>query len=149
MDAGARTAKRVRGVPRPVAEASQNLRRRMTPAERALWKSLRDRRLDDLKFRRQYALGSYILDFCCPSHRLVIEVDGSVHDEPEQRARDEARSELLAAFGYRVLRFRNDEVLGEHETVLNRIRDAATSDLPSQPLRADLTLKPRGATVDR
>jgi very-short-patch-repair endonuclease len=70
----------------------------------------------DLKFRRQHPIGKNIADFACPAHRLVIEVDGGQH--AEQIAEDEARSAALAARGYRVIRFWNNDVLQNLEGVI-------------------------------
>jgi very-short-patch-repair endonuclease len=106
-------------------DAARRLRQEATPAERVLWEAMRGRRLDGLKFRRQYAIGPYILDFCCTEHRLVVELDGGVHDEPDRAAYDAGRTEDLAAYGYRVLRFRNDAVFDDLEAVLDAIREAA------------------------
>ena len=118
-----RTDSRVRGASQEHIELAREFRRDMTPAERILWDALRGRRLRGLKFRRQVALGPFILDFCCPEYRLVVEVDGSVHDDPEQRDRDEYRSRHLESFGYRILRVRNEDVLGALRGVLVRICD--------------------------
>ena len=94
--------------------------RRMSPStERLLWKLLRDRKLAGLKFRRQVPMGPYVLDFVCLRHRLVVEADGLFHD-PEQDAR---RDDWLASQGFRVLRFRNDEIAGGGR-VLERIIEA-------------------------
>jgi very-short-patch-repair endonuclease len=101
----------------------------MTPAEKALWQALRRKQLDGLRFRRQVALGPYILDFICSEKRLIIEVDGDIHDD--QIDYDAARTEHLEQYGYLVLRFRNDEVLHRLETVLERIRAAAATHRPS------------------
>ena len=97
----------------------------MTPAEKRLWAAIRGRRLDGLKFRRQHALGSYIVDFICSEKRLIIEVDGDVHDE--QIDYDADRTEQLEQYGYRVIRFRNVEVLNDLGTVLATIRSACLS----------------------
>jgi very-short-patch-repair endonuclease len=92
--------------------------RRMSPAtERFLWKLLRDRRLEGLKFRRQVPMGPYVLDFVCLSHRLVVEADGPFH-EPEH---DAIRDAWLAAKGFRVLRFDNNLSNGSDYRVVNRI----------------------------
>ena len=85
------------------------LRQRSTPAEEVLWESLRDRRLEGLKFRRQHGFGPFVLDFSCAAHSLVIELDGAIHDD--QAEQDAYRTEYLAQYGYRVIRFRNEEVL--------------------------------------
>ena len=115
---------RIRGVSRPVQQAAQVLRLTMTPAEQQLWEAIRGQRLMGRRFRAQHPLGTFVLDFCCPSERLVVEIDGGVHDAPEQAAHDAARTASLEAHGYRVLRFRNEEVLTDLPAVLRRISAA-------------------------
>ena len=114
-----RTSRRIRGVSRGIQQRARELRKEMTPAERVLWGRLRNRQLKGLKFRRQHPLGRFIVDFCCAEHRLIVEVDGGVHRD--QRAYDEARTEVLQAYGYRVLRFPNEAVLGDVDGVLEVI----------------------------
>jgi very-short-patch-repair endonuclease len=105
------------------------MRTEPTGAEAVLWDALRDRRLGGAKFRRQHALGTFVLDFYCPAARLCIEVDGEVHDDADQQVRDEARSRVLAAHRIRVLRIRNDAVLTDLGAVLRRISsELAASD---------------------
>ena len=104
-----------------MTEAARALRRRMTPAESVLWEALRARQLGGLKFRRQHAVGTFALDFYCASAKLVVEVDGSIHDDPEIAAHDRARSEYLRGFGYRMLRVRNEDVLTDLPSVLEQI----------------------------
>jgi leucyl-tRNA synthetase len=87
-----------------------------------LWRALRKHRQDGFHFRRQHPIQRFIVDFCCTSRKLCIEVDGGIHDE--QRERDEERTACLEAAGYRVLRFRNEEVLGGLHLVVRRIRAA-------------------------
>ena len=84
-----------------------------------LWLVLRNRQLGGFKFRRQTPIGSYIVDFVCVEQRLVIEIDGSQHDE--RRGYDLRRTEALEAEGYRVVRFWNDEVLNSLEGVSEAI----------------------------
>jgi very-short-patch-repair endonuclease len=120
----------VRGVAESTLENAREMRRGQTLAERALWDALRGRRLGGLKFRRQYALGGYILDFCCTEQRLVIELDGAGHDEPEQAAYDAQRSQDLTDYGYTVLRFRNEVVLGDIGSVLAVIERCAFALTP-------------------
>jgi very-short-patch-repair endonuclease len=124
----------IRGVGDEVRANARHLRQRMTPAERVLWAALRGRQLDGSKFRRQHTLGMFILDFCCVEHRIVIELDGSGHDDPAQAHWDGTRSELLEDYGYRVLRFRNHEVMTELDRVLKEIAQAATTSRPTPPL---------------
>src|SRR4051794_10838158 len=98
---------------------ARRLRRDSTDAERTLWLRLRDRRLEGWKFRRQVSIDPYIVDFLCLDAKLVIEVDGGQHDE--NRAKDEVRTRFLEGFDLRVIRFWNNEVLGNLEGVLERI----------------------------
>jgi very-short-patch-repair endonuclease len=114
---------RIRGTTQPTEQIAQQLRRQPTPAEARLWSALSRRQLAGLKFRRQHPVGRFIVDFYCPSHQLVIEVDGAIHTQ--QVAYDEARTEQLRSFGYRVLRFTNQEVLSDLQTVLVRIVETA------------------------
>ena len=104
--------------PRLLRNARQ-LRSRMTDAEQCLWQHLRDRRLNGYKFRRQQPIGNYIADFVCIRPKLIVEVDGSQHDE--QRAYDETRSENLRALGFHILRFWNHDILQQTEAVLTVI----------------------------
>ena len=115
----------IRGTTTGVTTSSRHLRGSMTPAERTLWQALLRRQLHGLRFRAQHPVGSFILDFYCPSHKLVIEVDGPIHDR--QREQDQARTEHLQAYGYTVLRFSNDEVLTNLHTVLERITETASA----------------------
>lgn len=96
-------------------------RKNPTEAEHVLWQCLRKKGLG-VKFRRQHAIDQFIADFACHEEQLVIEVDGGYHDDPIQREDDLRRSQLLAALGYRVLRFSNDEILFDIEKVLTIIR---------------------------
>ena len=115
----------LRGTTRELRQAARILKRAMTPAEERLWNSLRDRRLRGLKFRAQHPLGRFVLDFYCASARLVIEVDGSVHDQ--QTERDDARTSVLEAHGLHVVRFHNEEIVADLPSVLTRILEAATT----------------------
>jgi very-short-patch-repair endonuclease len=107
----------------------RQLRRDMTPAEALLWSRLRSRRLIGSKFRSQVWLGPFIADFYCWEARLIVEVDGSQH--ADRIGYDSARSEQLARQGYKVLRFWNNEVLGDLEAVLAAIRVELLARVPS------------------
>jgi very-short-patch-repair endonuclease len=113
-------AKRMRAESQSVQRAARRLRCDPTPAEVALWVALRDRQLCGVRFRRQHAVGTFVLDFYSTAHRLAIEVDGDVHDQ--QQERDALRTEYLELRGIRVIRFRNEEVLHSLADVLTRIR---------------------------
>ncbi len=98
------------------------LRTNATDAERRLWSRLRQKQMDDFRFRRQQPVGPYIVDFFCPEASLIIEVDGGQHATRE--AEDKARTHWLEACGYRMLRFWNNDVLQNIEGVLVTIWDA-------------------------
>jgi very-short-patch-repair endonuclease len=107
-----------RTTPKIFARAKQ-LHREMTPAETKLWAHLRAHRTDDVHFRNQYAIGNYIADFCAPRKKLVIELDGSQHLEQEEY--DEERIAYLRSKGYKVLRFWNNDVMKDIDSVLHVI----------------------------
>lgn len=121
---------RIRGTNRQTEQAARSLRKNLTPAEAQLWSALRGRQLAGLKFRRQHPVGQFIVDFYCPSCKLVIEVDGDIHTQ--QQVYDEARTQHLQSFGYRVLRFSNEEVLSDLQTVLTHIVEIAETYFPPE-----------------
>ena len=99
-----------------------SLRKRSTSAEVELWNILKSRKLEGRKFRRQYSIGSYIADFCCPSEKLIIELDGDPHGEYHKIYEDENRDKYLESLGFTVLRFENRFVFQEPEHVKDEIR---------------------------
>jgi very-short-patch-repair endonuclease len=101
---------------------NNNLLNRSTSAEVALWKILKSKNLDGRKFRRQYSIDSYIVDFCCPSEKLIIELDGDPHGEYFKIQKDENRDKYLENLGFNVLRFENRFVFQEPEFIKNEIR---------------------------
>lgn len=115
----------------PKRAFARALLREMTEAEDRLWQELRGRRLDRLKFRRQVPIGPYVADFLCAEAFLIVEVDGSQHAD---LAYDQRRAEALKARGLRVLRFWNDEVLRELDSVCDTII-AYARDQTLQPWR--------------
>ena len=100
-----------------VKEHSEN----PTHSENVLWHLLRGQQLDGYKFRRQHIIGSYIADFVCLSKKLIIEVDGLIHEVPENKISDEERTVELNRFGFEVLRFTNDEITGDTDKILSAI----------------------------
>jgi very-short-patch-repair endonuclease len=104
------------------APRRKRLRRKLTPAEAALWLLLKSKTLDARKFRRQHGVGKYTLDFYCPSERLAIELDGEQHFTDRGMEYDHRRTEFLNTFNIRVLRFENDEVFYSPEGVLVEIK---------------------------
>lgn len=103
---------------------AKQLRAEATLAEQRLWFRLRNRRFEGLKFRRQLPIGPYIVDFVCLDQRLVIEVDGSRHNQLEGQLQDEARTAYLAREGFRVIRVWNNDVMGRMDAVLAFIRQS-------------------------
>ena len=108
---------------------ARKLRENSTDAERALWRGLRGGQLQNARFRRQHPLGPYFLDFACLAEKLVVEVDGGQHAEC---ATDGVRDQWLVGRGWRVLRFWNNEILGNIEGVLTVIAEAIVRP-PPQP----------------
>lgn len=102
----------------------RELRQSATKAEKILWEYLRNRNLDGLKFRRQHPIGKFIADFYCHEMKLVVELDGAVHDGKMNVQYDEARTLELKGSGIKVIRFRNSEVENNISFVLNEIRKA-------------------------
>jgi very-short-patch-repair endonuclease len=115
-------------------ENARRLRQASTDAERRLWYFLRNRQLDGCRFRRQAPLGHYVADFVCVERRLVIELDGGQHFETAMA--DLERTRHLARAGYRVLRFWNDQVLRETNSVLESILLALREPSARVPLFA-------------
>jgi very-short-patch-repair endonuclease len=98
-------------IPEKHRRNARSMRREMTDAERKLWGELRAHRLMGLGFRRQVPIAGYIIDFACPDHRLIVEVDGSQHNEDCNLEYDRVRTGRLEADGWSVLRVTNDDVL--------------------------------------
>jgi very-short-patch-repair endonuclease len=109
-----------------LVERARELRRNMTPAERQLWEYLKHA---PYRFLRQRPIDHFIMDFYCPALRLVIEVDGEQHYTEEGKAYDAERDTILQSYGLRVVRFRNEEVLRQFESVRQRIEAAFGSPL--------------------
>src|SRR5579872_3254168 len=105
----------------PGVALASHFRRTPSATERMLWKLLRDRQLDGLKFRRQVPLGPYIADFVCLSCKLIVEADGPWHDE----AHDAERDRWLTAHGFQVLRFSNGDIAEKSHEVFRAIREIA------------------------
>ena len=115
--------KTIRGTSRELEEAARGMRRQQTSAEAVLWGALQKKQVAGLRFRRQHPVGRFVLDFYCPACKLVVEVDGGVHDA--QQERDAERTKALEHYGYRVLRFRNEQVMHDLPEVVRQIAAAA------------------------
>jgi isobutyryl-CoA mutase len=115
-------------------------RSKPTEAENALWQYLRDKQIDGIKFRRQHIIDKYIADFISLENKLIIEVDGLIHQLPDNKESDEQRTARLNELGYTVIRFTNDEVLHDIGATTGRIKEKfyKLSDSKVSPLGGDL-----------
>jgi very-short-patch-repair endonuclease len=114
----------------PTAKVRE-LRRQETEAEKLAWHLLRDRRAG-LKFRRQFPVGKYVVDFYCFELRLAVELDGSVHAQPHQFKKDRAKDAYLKGLGIRVLRLPNGLVAEDPEQFVKKVRECGTTRILSK-----------------
>ncbi|MCH8010450.1 MAG: type I restriction endonuclease subunit R [Candidatus Marinimicrobia bacterium] len=127
-----------------LTETARQLRKKHTKAEELLWAILRNRQFLNLKFRRQHQILNYIVDFYCHSLKLIIECDGKIHDQKDQKEKDEFRDNQLKTVGFKILRFSNKEILEETESVLKTIAKIANYDPSPRGRRTQV----EGATQD-
>jgi very-short-patch-repair endonuclease len=106
------------------------LRNNPTQAEKILWEHLNNRDLFNLRFKRQHPIDIFIADFYCHKYKLVIEVDGEIHNNPENKEYDEGRDFEMAKYGIKILRFTNREVLENINVVIARIKQEIASLSP-------------------
>jgi len=97
------------------------LRKIETKAEKILWGRLRNRQVNGLKFRRQHPIGYFISDFYCHEIKLIIELEGKVHDKKEQKEYDKLRKELIDSWGYNIIDFKNKQIYNDIEKVIQTI----------------------------
>ena len=103
---------------------ARQMRHEPTSAEALLWQELRGSQVQGAHFRRQHAIGPFVVDFVCIRHRLIVEVDGNIHNHPDNVDYDRERQAYLEAHDFRVLRFTNDEVLDATSEVVSLISKA-------------------------
>jgi very-short-patch-repair endonuclease len=126
-------------------EFARRLRNAMKPAERELWRLLRAQQLRGFKFRRQAAIGAYVVDFVCFSHKLIVELDGPPHGEDAARRHDTIRTQWLAAQGYRTLRLWNHQMDEDWQLVVDEILKALLeTDFAAPPPSPALPTEGRG-----
>lgn len=116
-----------------LAEYRGELRKKLTPAEAAFWKIVKNSAFEGRKFVRQHSVGNYILDFYCPSEKLAVELDGTRHFSSLGAAKDRERASFLESRGIRVVRFENKEVFEETERLLDVIRANFRFGPPATP----------------
>ena len=123
----------MRGSRIPETRRARVLRQSQTQAEAVLWRALRGRRLDGLKFVRQEPIGPYFGDFVCRDEKLVVEIDGATHSTEAELRNDARRTEFLRGNGYRVVRFSNEDVYRNLDGVLDTIYAALNESDPKGP----------------
>ena len=101
----------------------KDLRNNMTPAEIILWSKLKNRQMMGYKFRRQYGVGRYIIDFYCPKLRLAIEVDGNIHDLELIIEKDNSRQKYIQSFRIKIKRYTNNDIINNLNGVLKNLRN--------------------------
>ncbi len=108
-------------------EYGSQLRQSQTEAEKGFRTLIRNKKINGLQFRRQHPLGYYMADFYCHEKRLVIELDGEIHDTNEQAKRDNERTILMNRSNITVIRFRNEEVLNDSKLVIKKIKNGSNN----------------------
>jgi cyclase len=108
--------------PAETFEKAKRLKREMTKAEKQLWHELRNSKLNGYKFRRQHPIAWYIADFYCLQAKLVVELDGEVHELEEMKEHDEKRNRIMENYDLTVLRFKNEDVFGNVDEVVDEIK---------------------------
>jgi len=116
-----------------LVDIARELRKKQTPAEIVMWELLRNRQCMGLKFRRQHQIGDYVVDFFCSESRIVIELDGAIHQKKEQQKKDTKRDAYLNSSGFTVLRIKNEEFLSNPENTLKNIVTASLKASGSSP----------------
>lgn len=109
-----------------MVSVAKTLRSNMTRAEKILWEKLRGKKLNNIKFRRQFPLvfgkNNFVVDFYSAERKLIIEVDGEIHNMGDAKECDSYREDIIKLAGYKILRFKNEEVLHSIEKVLEKIK---------------------------
>ncbi|HLF36181.1 MAG TPA: DUF559 domain-containing protein [Cyclobacteriaceae bacterium] len=103
-------------------EFRRRLRNNLTPAEAVLWRYLKNKQLENRRFRRQFSVGKYVLDFYCPAEKLGVELYGEGHFSEEGKTYDAERGQFINHLGIRIIRFENEEVFEDIKGVLDKIK---------------------------
>jgi very-short-patch-repair endonuclease len=112
-----------------IKQNAKDNRSMMTDAERYLWNYIKNEQIG-VRFRRQHIIGDYIVDFICLKQKLIIEVDGGYHNNPTQQQKDRIIQNWLESMGYKVLRFNNNDIFHQIESVITIIKQNISIDLP-------------------
>jgi len=105
-----------------IFKLAKKLRKLETEAEKQLWSRLNKNQIIGLQFRRQHPINRFIADFYCPKIKMIIEVDGSIHELPEYQSHDIGRSEVLNDFGITVIRFTNEQIIEKTDSTVEEIK---------------------------
>ena len=105
-----------------IFERANSLRNNLTASEKYLWNELKNNKIKGYRFKSQHPVSRFIVDFYCHKAKLVIEIDGSIHNEQDIIERDEGRTSELEEFGLKVIRFTNEQVIGNIENVISEIK---------------------------
>jgi very-short-patch-repair endonuclease len=105
-----------------IFKLAKELRKLETEPEKQLWSRLNKNQIIGLQFRRQHPVNRFIADFYCPKIKLIIEVDGSIHELPEYQSHDIGRSEILNDFGITVIRFTNEQIIEQTDSTVEEIK---------------------------
>ncbi len=114
--------------PHHIIDVARKLRQMQTPTEKLLWERLRNRKLDGLKFSRQHPFGRFVADFYCAELKLIIECEGDIHKQKDQKEYDGIRFDELKTRGLYVMRIQNEEVEKNVDGVLRKIREFRKSN---------------------
>jgi len=106
-----------------IFKLAKELRENETEAEKLLWTRINKNQISGLKFRRQHPINRFIADFYCVKINLVIEIDGSIHELQDHQNHDQGRTEVFNDFGVKVIRFTNEQILGEIDSTINQIKE--------------------------
>jgi very-short-patch-repair endonuclease len=106
-----------------IFEKAKLLRENMTETEQLLWERLSKKKIKGYRFKAQHPISKFIVDFYCHKAKLVIEIDGSIHNEEDLKERDEGRAVELEEFGLKVIRFKNEEIIINIEHFISKIKD--------------------------
>ncbi len=104
-------------------EKAKELRLNMTPAEKKLWERLSNKKVRGVRFKRQHPINRFVADFYCHRYKLVVEVDGGVHDDENQKEYDEGRTFTMNHYGIKVIRFTNEQVMLDCDWVVLKIEE--------------------------
>lgn len=123
-------------------EYKKYLRRNQTEPEKQFWNLVRNKQVRGLKFRRQHQVGKYIVDFYCPSVRLIVEIDGETHASEAGKLNDNIRTRFLQSHGYKVVRYTNREVIGNLDGVYQDLLKQL-NPLPTSPQEREVMNTPK------